>query len=161
MWLYHVFRLSLRDVELLLAERGVIVSYASIRRWCPKFGPSLADRLRRRRPKRGDIWHLDEVFLRIHGEQHYFWRAVDQDGVVLDILVQARRDATATKRFFRRLLRGLHYRPRRLITDGLRSYDVARRDLLPTQTVMMAQHSRRGWRAGARDVGGYCDYQVM
>src|SRR5689334_4321935 len=95
-WLYHVFSLSLRDVELLLAERGVLVSYESVRRWCLKFGHSFADQLRRRRPRPGDTWHLDEVFLRINGEQHYLWRAVDQHGVELDILVQDRRNASQT-----------------------------------------------------------------
>ena len=109
-WLYHVFSLSLRDVELLLAERGIVVSYETVRRWCKKFGASFADRLRRRRPRPGDKWHLDEVFIRIQGVQHYLWRAVDQDGVVLDILVQARRDGNAAKRFFRRLLKGLAVR---------------------------------------------------
>jgi putative transposase len=99
-WLYHVFSLSLRDVELLLAERGVVVSHESVRRWCGKFGTSFARNLRRRRPQPGDKWYLDEVFIRIRGELHYLWRAVDQDGVVLDILVQARRDAKAAQRFF-------------------------------------------------------------
>ena len=129
--LYHVFSLSLCDVELLLAERGVIVSYESVRRWCLKFGPDLAHRLRPQRPKPGDTWHTDEVFLRINGEQHHLWRAVDQNGVVLDILVQGRRNATAAKRFFKRLLRNLKYKPRRIVTDGLRSYGVAHRDVLP------------------------------
>src|SRR5689334_21067811 len=109
-WLYHVFSLSLRDVELLLAERGVLVSYESVRRWCLKFGQSFAGQLRRRRPRPGDTWHLDEVFLRINGVQHYLWRAVDQHGVVLDILVQERRNAAAAKRFFERLLQGLRYK---------------------------------------------------
>ena len=85
-WLYHVFSLSLRDVELLLAERGVVASYETIRRWCQKFGQTFAGRLRRRRPQPGDKWYLDEVFIRIQGVQHYVWRAVDQEGVVLDIL---------------------------------------------------------------------------
>ena len=102
-WLYHVFSLSLRDVELLLAERGIVVSYESIRQWCKKFGQTFAGRLRRRRPRPGDKWHVDEVFIRIGGVQHYLWRAVDQEGVVLDILVQRRRDGNAAKRFFRRL----------------------------------------------------------
>jgi putative transposase len=92
-WLYHVFSLRLRDVDLLLSERGVILSYETVRSWCKKFGQTFADRLRRRRPRPGDKWHLDEVFIRIQGVQHYLWRAVDQDGVVLDILVQPRRDA--------------------------------------------------------------------
>ncbi len=130
-WLYHVFSLSLRDVELLLAERGIVVSYECVRRWCLKFGQSFADKLRRRRPGPGGTWHLDEVFLRINGEQHYLWRAVDQHGVVLDILVQDRRNATAARSFFKHLLRGLQYKPRRLVTDGLLSYAVARRDILP------------------------------
>ena len=91
-WLYHVFSLSFRDVELLLAERGVTVSYESIRQWFLKFGAGFADKLRRRRPRPGDKWHLDEVFIRIGGVLHYLWRAVDEDGVALDILVQSRRD---------------------------------------------------------------------
>jgi putative transposase len=96
-----------------------------------KFGQSFANGLRRRRPRPGDKWHLDEVFIRIQGVQHYLWRAVDQDGVVLDILVQDRRDANAAKRFFRRLLKGLQYLPRVIVTDKLRSYGVAQRHLLP------------------------------
>src|SRR6476620_12666820 len=91
-WLYHVFSLSLRDVELLLAERGILVSYETVRRWCKKFAASFAARLRRHRPRPADKWHMDEVFIRIQGVQHYLWRAVDQDGVVLDILVQAAAD---------------------------------------------------------------------
>src|SRR5579863_8505043 len=130
-WLYHVFSLSLRYVELLLAERGVVVSYETVRRWCKKFGQTFANRMRRRRPRPGDKWYLDEVFIRIQGVQHYLWRAVDQDGVVLDILVQERRDGKAAKRFFRRLLKGLHYVPRVIVTDKLRSYSVAKRHLLP------------------------------
>ena len=131
-WLYYVFSLSLRDVELLLAERGVVVSYETVRRWCQEFGESIADRLRRhRRPRPGDKWHLDEVFIRIQGVQHYLRRAVDQQGVVLDILVQERRDGNAAKRFFKRLLKGLQYVPRVIITDKLRSYGLAQRRLLP------------------------------
>ncbi len=112
-WLYHVFSLSLRDVELILAERGVIVTHESIRLWCTKFGGDFARRLKRRRPRPGDTWHLDEVFIRVRGVLHYLWRAVDQHGVVLDILVQDRRNGAAAKRFFRRLLQGLRYKPRR------------------------------------------------
>jgi putative transposase len=129
--LYHVFSLSLRDVELILAERGITVTHESIRSWCRKFGSEFAAKLRRRRPKPGDTWHLDEVFLRINGVLHYLWRAVDQHGVVLDILVQDRRNGSAAKRFFKRLLAGLRYKPRRLVTDGLKSYSVAQRELLP------------------------------
>jgi putative transposase len=87
-WLYHVFSLSLRDVELLLAEPGIVVSYETVRRRCKKFDQSFANRVRRRRPRPGNKWHMDEVFIRIRGVQHYLWRAVDQDGVALDILVR-------------------------------------------------------------------------
>jgi putative transposase len=130
-WLYHVFGLSLREVELILAERGISVTHESIRQWCRKFGADFARKLRQRRPTPGDTWHLDEVFLKIGGALHYLWRAVDQHGVVLDILVQDRRNATAAKRFFKRLLVGLKYKPQRLVTDGLRSYGAAHREVLP------------------------------
>src|SRR5215218_9484842 len=130
-WLYHVFSLSLRDVELILAERGVVVSHESTRRWGLRFGADFAAKLRKRRPRPGDTWHMDEVYLKINGELFYLWRAVDRHGVVLDILVQGRRNATAAKRFFRRLLRGQKYKPRRIVTDGLRSYGVAHREILP------------------------------
>ena len=103
-WLYHRFPLSFREVEELMLVRGVIVTYETIRQWCAKFGPVYAAGLRRRQPRPGDKWHLDEVFLTINGRRHYLWRAVDQDGNVLDILVQPRRDAKAAKRFFRKLL---------------------------------------------------------
>jgi putative transposase len=96
-----------------------------------KFGGDFAAKLRQRRPRPGDTWHMDEVFIRIRGELHYLWRAVDQHGVVLDILVQDRRNATAAKRFFKRLLAGLKFKPRRIVTDGLRSYGVAWREVLP------------------------------
>ncbi len=130
-WLYHMFSLSLREVELLLTERGVLLSYETVRRWCRKFGDGFASHLRRRRPRPGDKWHLDEVFVRIQGELRYLRRGVDQDGVVLDILVQSRRDAKAAKPFFRRLLRGLQYVRRVLVTNKLRSYGAAKRELLP------------------------------
>ena len=117
-WLYYRFCLSYRDVEELLFARGVLVSYEAIRQWCRKFGQAYANQLRRRRPKPGDTWHLDEVFLTIHGERHYLWRAVDREGNVLDILVQRRRDKHAAKKFFRKLLKGLAYAPRVLITDN-------------------------------------------
>lgn len=130
-WLYHVFSLSLRDIELILAERGVTVTHESIRQWGRKFGAEFARRLRRRRPRPGDTWYLDEVFIRIRGVLHYLWRAVDQNGVVLDIMVQERRNGAAAKRFFKPLLHGLRYKPRRIITDRLRSYGVAQRAILP------------------------------
>jgi putative transposase len=129
-WVYHRFCLSFRDVEDLLAERGVIVSYETIRIWCQKFGPDYAQRLKRRQGRLGDTWHLDEVFIRIQGQQQYLWRAVDQDGDVIDILVQPHRDQRAAERFFRRLLRGQGQKPFRIITDKLKSYSAARRTIL-------------------------------
>jgi putative transposase len=119
------------DVELILAERGITVAHETVRRWCLKFGGDFALRLRRRRPRPGDSWHLDEVFLRIGGQPRYLWRAVDGHGVVLDIMVQDRRNTSAAGRFFKRLLSGLKYKPQRLVTDGLRSYGVAKREILP------------------------------
>jgi putative transposase len=130
-WLYFRFCLSYRDVEELLFARGVLVSYEAIRKWCRKFGQQYANQLRHRRPRPGDKWHLDEVFLMIKGERHYLWRAVDQDGHVLDILVQRRRNKAAAKKFFRKLLKGLRYVPRVMITDQLKSYGAAKRELLP------------------------------
>src|SRR3712207_1438199 len=130
-WLYHVFGLSLRDAELILAERGIGVTHESIRQWGLKFGGDFARKLRRHRPRPGDTWHMDEVFIRIRGEPHYLWLAVDQHGSVLDVLVQDRRNATAAKRFFKRLLAGLRFKPRRIVTDGLRSDGVAKREVLP------------------------------
>jgi putative transposase len=130
-WLYYRCCLCYRDVEELLFARGVIVSYETIRKWYRKFGQQYANQLRHRRPQPGDKWHLDEVFLTINGERHYLWRAVDQEGHVLVILVQRRRDKTATKRFFRNLLKGLTYVPRVIITDQLKSYGAAKRELLP------------------------------
>ena len=100
--LYHCFSLSLRDVETILAARGIVVSYENIREWGLRFGRLFANTLKRRRPRTGDKWFLAEVFIRIGGKLHYLWRAVDQDGHVLDILVQSRRNAKAAKRFFRR-----------------------------------------------------------
>ena len=118
-------------MEELLFARGIIVTYEAIRKWCRKFGQAYANQLRHRRPQPGDKWHLDEVFLTIQGERHYLWRAVDQDGHVLDILMQRRRHKAAAKKFFRRLLKGLRYVPRVMITDKLKSYGVAKRELLP------------------------------
>ena len=116
--------------ELLFA-RGIIVTYEAIRKWCRKFGQSYANKLRHRRPRPGDKWHLDEVFLTINGERYYLWRAVDQAGSVLDILVQSRRNKKAAKKFFRKLLKGLMYVPRVIITDKLKSYGAAKQELLP------------------------------
>jgi putative transposase len=130
-WQYFRFCLSVRDVEELLCERGIKVTYEAIRKWCHKFGQSYANQLRRRRPRPGDKWHLEEMVLTLKGERHYLWRAVDQGGNMLDILVQRRRNKLAAKQFFRQLLRGLPYVPRVLVTDKLKSYGAAKRELLP------------------------------
>ena len=132
MWLYHRFPLSFREVEELMLQRGVVVSYETIRAWCAKFGQAYANQLRRRRARPGDKWHLDEVFVKINGTIHYLWRAVDQHGNVLDVLVQSRRNAKAAKRFFRKLLKGLRYVPRVLVTDKLASYGAAHRVVMPS-----------------------------
>jgi putative transposase len=131
-WLYHRFPLSFREVEELMLQRGVVVSYETIRAWCAKFGQAYANGLRRRQPRPGDKWHLDEVFVKINGTIHYLWRAVDQHGNVLDVLVQPRRNALAAKKFFRKLLKGLRYVPRVIVTDKLRSYGVAHREVMPS-----------------------------
>jgi putative transposase len=124
-WLYARFALSYRDVEELLAERGIHVSYESVRRWVHRFGEEFTDQLRRRERRSGRVWHLDEVFVRIGGEQRYLWRAVDEQGQVLDILVQERRDADAAERFFRRLLGHAGAPPEQIVTDGLTRYAAA------------------------------------
>lgn len=132
-WFYYRFSVSFRDTEEAMASRGVLVSYEAIRQWCEKFGPLYAAGLRRRRPQTGDKWHLDEVFLKINGVTHYLWRAVDQNGVVIDILVQPKRDRFAAMRFFRKLLRANGRRhPRVIITDKLRSYAAAKRLVMPS-----------------------------
>jgi putative transposase len=130
-WLYHRFNLSHRDIEDLLAERGIVVSYESVRLWCNKFGPRYAKRLKRRHQGFGDTFFIDEVFVKIQGQQQYLWRAVDQDGEVVDVFLQARRDGKAAKRFFKRLLKNHHDEPRKIVTDKLRSYGVAHRELIP------------------------------
>jgi len=114
-----------------MAERGIGVSYESIRLWCIKFGPKYARRLRRRHPGYGDSFFIDEVFVKIQGRQHYLWRAVDQDGEVVDVFLQRRRDGKAAKRFLKRLLRTSGSETRRIVTDKLRSYGVAHRELVP------------------------------
>ena len=142
-WLYYRFNLSHRDIEDLLAERGVIVTRESIRLWypkhslrswgrlCIKFGAIYARRLKRKHRGYGDTFYIDEVFVKINGKQHYLWRAVDQDGDVVDVYLQAKRDGAAAKRFFKRLLRSHGGEPRKIVTDNLRSYGVANRDLIP------------------------------
>jgi putative transposase len=131
-WLYFRFALSFRDVEEMMSSRGVPLSYETVREWCFKFGQTYANSLRHKSPRPGDRWHLDEVFLKINGRLHYLWRAVDQDGDVLDILVQRRRDKKAAKKFFRKLLKGLRYVPRVIITDRLKSYNAAKAEVMPS-----------------------------
>ncbi|MFE7393703.1 IS6 family transposase [Streptomyces sp. NPDC057582] len=131
-WLYFRFPLSFREVEELMLQRGVIVSHETVRRWCRKFGQAYANALRRRRPRPGDKWHLDEVFIKINGELKYLWRAVGQDGNVLDILVQSRRDKAAARRFFRRPMTKTRAVPRVIVTDKLRSYGAAHREAMPS-----------------------------
>ena len=130
-WLYFRFSVSYRDIEELMAERGVVVTYETIRTWCYKFGQDYAKRIRARRGQLGDTWHLDEVYLSIGGRLQYLWRAVDQDGSILDILVQPRRDKKAAARFFKKLLRRLRYAPRVVVTDRLASYSAPCAELLP------------------------------
>ena len=125
-WLYHRFALSLRDVEELLYERGILVTYETVRAWVAKFGARYAAELRKREARSGRTWHLDEVFTRVGGRQVYLWRAVDEHGQVLDVLVQDRRDTDAAERFFRRLLGQAGGPPAQIVTDGLASYGAAK-----------------------------------
>jgi putative transposase len=128
-WLYLRFTLSYRDVEELLAQRGLDISYETIRRWVRKFGSVIARRLRQRRPRPSDRWHLDEMVVRIAGRRMYLWRAVDHEGEILDVLVQPRRDRRAALKLMRKLLRMQGFAPRLVVTDKLRSYGAAFRDL--------------------------------
>lgn len=130
-WLYFRFPLSLRLIEEMLLERGIAVSYETIRRWSQKFGPDYARRLLRKRPTPSDVWHLDEVMIVIGGRKHWLWRAVDQDGYVLDELVQTRRNTKAAKRLLIRLLKKHGMAPKRMVTDKLRSYGAAKRQVMP------------------------------
>ena len=130
-WLYFRFPLSLRLVEEMLLERGILVSYETIRRWALKFGPYYACRLKRKAAGWHDIWHLDEVVIAINGEKRYLWRAVDQEGYVLDELVQVHRNTKAARRLLTRLLRKQGRPPKRIITDKLGSYGDARRKVMP------------------------------
>jgi putative transposase len=130
-WLYFRFNLSHRDIEDLLAQREIIVSRESIRLWCNKFGSKYATRLRKKHQGYGDTFFIDEVFIKIGGKQHYLWRAVDQDGDVIDVFLQKRRNAAAAKRFFKRLLKKHQGEPRKIATDKLMSYGVAHRELIP------------------------------
>jgi putative transposase len=130
-WLYHCFSLSPHDVETILAGRGVVGSYESIRDWGLRFGRQFVNRLRQRRPRSNDKWFLDQMFIRIRGKTHCFWRAIDHSGHVLDSLAQSRRNTRAAERCFRKLLKGLQYVSRMIVTDKLKSYAAAKREILP------------------------------
>jgi len=131
-WVYHRFCLSFREVEELLAERGLTVTYETIRQGCQKFGVAYARKLKKRQGRLGDTWHPADVFVSIQGERQYLWRAVNQDGDTIDILVQRRRNKQAAVRFFRRLLKGQGREPRWMITDTLKSYGAAHQAVMPT-----------------------------
>ena len=139
-WLYFRFPLSLRLVEEMLLERGIVVSYETVRRWAMKFGPDFARHLKRKAARRDDVWHLDEVVIDIHGEKRWLWRAVDQDGYVLDEIVQPRRDKRAALRLLKRLLRQQGLGPKRIVTDKLGSYGAARAAIMPN----IAHRSHKG-----------------
>ena len=128
-WLYYRFPLSFRMVEDMLAYRGILVTHKTVHEWAEKFGREYANTIRRRTPRLGDKWHLDEMVITIKGEKHFLWRAVDQDGFVLDVLVQKRRNTKAAKRFMRKLLRGQGCSARVMVSDKLRSYGAAKREL--------------------------------
>ena len=140
-WLYVRFTLSFRDVEDLLAERGILVSYETVRRWVNHFGPKIAADLRKRRPKPHTTWHLDEVYIKIDGRLVYLWRAVDAEGEVLDVLVQTRRNKRAALKLMRKLLKKYGFLPVKLITDDLRSYGAAADNL-----GISNRHERGRWR---------------
>ena len=140
-WLYFRFNLSHRDIEDLLAQRGILVSYESIRLWCIKFGQRYARRLKRQHQGFGDTFYIDEVFVKINGKQQYLWRAVDQDGEIVDVFLQSRRDGAAAKRFFKRLLQRHGGEPGEIVTDKLQSYGVAQRELIPDTIHNTAQYA--------------------
>ena len=140
-WLYVRFTLSFRDVEDLLAERGIAVSHETVRRWVNHFGPLIAAGLRKRRPKPHTTWHLDEVYLKIEGRWVYLWRAVDSEGEVLDVLVQSKRNKAAALKLMRKLLKKYGFLPETLVTDDLRSYHAAARDL-----GLLHRHRTGRWR---------------
>ena len=140
-WLYYRFNVSHRDIEDLLAQRGIIVTHESIRLWCNKFGPKYVRRLEKNHQGFGDTFFIDEVFVKIDGKQRYLWRAVDQDGEIVDVFLQRRRDSKAAKRFFKRLLKEHRMEPRKIVTDKLRSYGVAHRELIPDTIHVTSQYA--------------------
>ena len=153
-WLYFRFPLSLRMVDELLAACGILVSHETVRQWALKFGQGFANQIRRRLPAAGDKWHLDEVVLTIAGVKHWLWRAVDQNGMVLDILVQSRRDAQAAKRLLRKLLKRQCRAPRVMVTDKLASCGATKRDVMPS--VEHRKHKGLNNRAENSHQPGHC-----
>ena len=137
-WLYYTFPLSYRDVEKMMLYRGIEVTYESIREWCQKFGQQYANQVRRKRSYTTDKWHLDEVVVTIKKQQYYLWRAVDSEGKVLDVLLQRHRDTKAAERFFRILLKKQGFVPRVIVTDKLKSYEAAKKQVL--KSVEHRQH---------------------
>ena len=131
-WLYYTCPLSYRDIEKIMLYRGIEVTYETIRNWCQKFAQDYANQIRQRRRAPVDKWHLDEVVVTIKGRQYYLWRAVDADGQVIDILMQRCHSKAAAKKFFRKLLKGTGFAPRVIVTDKMRSYGAAKRELIPT-----------------------------
>jgi putative transposase len=130
-WLYYTFPLSYRDIEKMMLDRGIEVTYETIREWCQKFGQQYANQLRRKRPYVGDKWHLDEMVVTLKKQQYYLWRAVDGEGNVLDVLLQRHRDTKAAKRSFRKLLKKQGFVPRVIVTDKLKSYAAAKKQVMP------------------------------
>jgi putative transposase len=131
-WLYYTFALSYRDIEKMMLYRGIEVTYETIREWCQKFGQQYANQLRRKRPYVTDKWHLDEMVVTIKKQQYYLWRAVDSEGNVLDVLLQRHRDTKAAARFFRKLLKKQGFVPRVIVTDKLKSYEAANKQVMPS-----------------------------
>ncbi len=161
-WLYVRFNPSLREVEEVLLERGIDVSCETVRRWTRKFGPQIARNLRRRQARPGDVWHLDEVVMKIAGKSFWLWRAVDQDGVILEEILQSRRDKRAAKRLLVKLIKRYGVVPKRIITDKLRSYSAEKREVVPgldhwshTGLNNRAENSHLPFRKRERAMQGY------
>ena len=140
-WLYHRFTLSFRDIEDILAYRGIPVSYESIRQWCIKFGKAYARKLRNRHGKKSDCWYMDEVFITIRGKLHYLWRVVDQDDEMIDILVQKLKDKRSALKFFKKLLKQQGRTPFELVTDKLKSYGAAKNEIMPSVTHIQERYA--------------------
>ena len=143
-WLYRRFRLSFRDIEELLAARGIIVTYETIRQWCKKYGNIYCHQIKNNHGQLGNTWYLDEVFIKTNGALHYLWRAVEQYGDEIDILVQKRKNKAAAMRFFKRLLKGQGGTPLKVVTDKLASYSAAKKELMPSVEHSTVQYENNG-----------------